>query len=214
MSDQQPPSGPRPMWAVPGSGPGGGGGSAPSSVPGGGAGTPAGAACARSLADVDGGAAPAQAGLWSEDFEALYRQWFGPLVQTAALLTGSAAIAEEIVQEAFVRCRSVLDQVDKPVAYLRTAVVNGCRSHHRRRVLALGLRPRRGALSEASEPELHELADVLGLLPLRQRTVLVLRYYVDLSEADIAEVLGCRPGTVKSLAHRGLERLRELMELS
>lgn len=158
-------------------------------------------------------AAPAPA-IWPVGFEELYREWFVPLVRVAALLTGSAALAEEIVQEAFVRCRGALDEVDKPAAYLRTAVVNGCRSHHRRRILALGLAPRIGTLSEASEPEMHELADVLRLLPVRQRTVLVLRYYADLSEAEIAEVLGCRPGTVKSLSHRGLRRLRELMELA
>lgn len=150
---------------------------------------------------------------WPVDFDALYRERFDPMVRLAALLTGSVAVAEEIVQDAFVRCALALDRVEQPHAYLRVAVVNGCRSYHRRRVLTLGLRPRTGALSEASEPELHELSDVLALLPVRQRTVLVLRYYADLSEAEIAEVLECRPGTVKSLAHRGLERLRALVEL-
>lgn len=150
---------------------------------------------------------------WPLGFEALYRERFDPMVRLAALLTGSVAVAEEVVQDAFVRCGFMLDRVEQPHAYLRAAVVNGCRSYHRRRALTLGLRPKSGALSEASEPELHELADVLALLPVRQRTVLVLRYYADLSEAEIAEVLQCRPGTVKSLAHRGLERLRALVEL-
>lgn len=149
---------------------------------------------------------------WPTGFDQLYREQYGALVRLAALLTGSAAVAEEVVQDAFVRSRGALDVADRPAAYLRVAVVNGCRTFHRRRALALGRRPRAGVLAEAAEPELHELADVLAVLPARQRSVLVLRYYADLSEAEIAEVLGCRPGTVKSLAHRGLARLRELIE--
>jgi RNA polymerase sigma-70 factor (sigma-E family) len=149
---------------------------------------------------------------WPERFDALYRSEYPSLVRLAALLTGSGAIAEEIVQDAFVRSRSALDGAERPAAYLRTAVVNGCRTMHRRRALALRRVPRAAGLAEAAEPELHELADVLGLLPERQRAVLILRYYADLSEAEIADVLGCRPGTVKSLAHRGLERLRTLIQ--
>lgn len=149
---------------------------------------------------------------WPESFDDLYRDHFAPLVRLAALLTGSASVAEEVVQDAFVRCRGAIDTVDRPAAYLRVAVVNGCRSFHRRRALALGRVPRMGALVASTEPELHELADVLAALPARQRSVLVLRYYADLSESEIAEALGCRPGTVKSLAHRGLARMRELIE--
>ena len=63
-----------------------------------------------------------------------------------------------------------------------------------------------------SHDEVDELADVLATLPYRQRAAVVLRYYEDRSEADIAELLGVRPGTVKSLLHRGLARLREVIE--
>ncbi len=149
---------------------------------------------------------------WPGAVEELYRERFGQLVRLAALLTGSSAVGEEIAQDAFIRCHRVLGDVDQPAAYLRAAVVNGCRSFHRRRKLALGLWPRTGVLPESVDPELHELADVLAVLPERQRTVLVLRYYADLSEVEIADVLGCRPGTVKSLAHRGLARMRTLIE--
>jgi len=149
-------------------------------------------------------------GQWPVSFERLYLERFSPLVRLAALLTGSVAVAEEIVQEAFVHCRTKLDHVDTPAAYMRVAVVNGCRSYHRRRILAAH-RPI-DALPCSVEAELSELADVLRMLPNRQRTVIVLRYYSDLSEAEIASVLNCRPGTVKSLAHRGLKRLREMLE--
>jgi len=149
---------------------------------------------------------------WPADFEALYHEHYPSLVRLAALLTGSGVLAEEVVQEAFVRTRRAVQGADHPAAYLRTAVVNGCRSLHRRQAVALRRLPRTSGLSEAAEPELHELADVLALLPDRQRAVLVLRYYADLSEVEIAELLGCRPGTVKSLAHRALARLRTLIE--
>jgi RNA polymerase sigma factor (sigma-70 family) len=149
---------------------------------------------------------------WPADFVALYEEHYPGLVRLAALLIGSGALAEEVVQEAFLRSRRALERADRPAAYLRSAVVNGCRSVHRRQALALRRLPALGGLSEAAEPELHELADVLALLPERQRTVLVLRYYADLSETEIAQLVGCRPGTVKSLAHRGLARLRALIE--
>jgi RNA polymerase sigma factor (sigma-70 family) len=147
---------------------------------------------------------------WPGDFERLYEERFAAFVTLATLLTGSGAAAEEIVQDAFLRCRTALERAEHPAAYVRAAVVNGCRSFHRRNALA-----RRRALDVlpvSAEPELHELADVLALLPTRQRTVLVLRYYADLTEAEIAELLRCRPGTVKSLASRGLANLRTMIE--
>jgi RNA polymerase sigma factor (sigma-70 family) len=62
------------------------------------------------------------------------------------------------------------------------------------------------------DAEVHELLDALAHLGLRPRTALVLRFYVDMSEAEVAQVLGCRPGTVKSLVHRGLRQLEEVIE--
>ncbi len=147
---------------------------------------------------------------WPAGFDELYGERFLPLVKLAALLTGSLAVAEEIVQDAFVFSRDALGWVDNPAAYLRTAVVNGSRSYHRRRMLAR--RRQADGLPVSVDPDLRELADVLALLPSRQRAVLVLRYYADLTELEIADVLRCRPGTVKSLSHRGLERLREMLE--
>ncbi len=149
-------------------------------------------------------------GGWPNGFEQLYVEHFVSFVTLATLLTGSGAAAEEIVQDAFLRCQKALDRAEHPTAYVRAAVVNGCRSYHRRNALAR--RRSMDVLPVSAEPELRELADVLALLPSRQRTVLVLRYYADLTEADIAQVLGCRPGTVKSLASRGLANLRTMIE--
>lgn len=162
------------------------------------------------MARLAGSSAEEPRSSWPTSFVELYRAQYAPMVRLAYLLTGSNALAEEVVQEAFVRVRGHLAEVNGPVGYLRTTVVNGCKNLHRRsaverRYLDSG---RRDLVAEAVADATDELADALGALPYRQRAVVVLRYYLDLSEAEIAEVLGCRPGTVKSLAHRALAELR------
>ncbi len=142
--------------------------------------------------------------------EAFYRAFFPSLMRIGFCLTGSNEVAEDLVHDTFVRCAGRLATVRDPGPYLRAALVNACRSHHRRLALASRIhavhRPR-GA--EALPVELVELRDVLLSLPLRQRSAVVLRYLVDLDDAEIAAVLHCRPATVRSLVHRGLARLRK-----
>jgi RNA polymerase sigma-70 factor (sigma-E family) len=147
----------------------------------------------------------------------LYRERYVPMVRLAYLMVGSTSVAEDLVQDAFARMHRHWDNAEHPKAYLRMAVVNACRSHLRRQTLERAYRQRPSALAEAvqagspwSAPD--ELFDALGALPARQRAALVLRFYEDLSEADIAVALGCRPGTVKSLLHRGLAELRKVVE--
>jgi len=141
---------------------------------------------------------------------ALYRQEYAPMVRLAHLITGSNEVAEDVVQDAFVRMYRNWDRADQPGAYLRTIVVNGCRTWHRRRRLERERLPR--PRPAGFDAEVHELLDALARLGVRQRTALVLRFYIDMSEADVAQVLGCRPGTVKSLVHRGLRQLEEVIE--
>lgn len=147
---------------------------------------------------------------WSPTFVELYGTQYGRMVRVAYLLTGSNDIAEELVQDAFVRVRGRIDQVDNPVGYLRAAVVNACRNFGRHVSIE-----RRHHQSERV-PELFDrpdlLADALAKLPARQRAALVLRYYDGLSEAEIAAALGCRPGTVKSTTSRALAELRKVIE--
>lgn len=143
-------------------------------------------------------------------FAALYREQYGPMVCLAHLLTTSNSVAEELVQDAFVRVHRRWGTIDSPRAYLRTAVVNACRSHGRRVTLERARLPRPGPEATRADPD--ELWDVLARLPYRQRAVLVLKFYDDLSEADIAAALGCRPGTVKSLTSRALDELRKVIE--
>jgi RNA polymerase sigma factor (sigma-70 family) len=130
------------------------------------------------------------------------------MVRLAHALTGSVDAAEDIVQDAFARILGRTDGLDSPGGYLRTTVVNLCRDRERRR-----RRERRLRTPSADRITLSlgasEVVDVLLRLPYRQRAVLVLRYWGDWSEVEIAEALGCRSGTVKTLASRGLARLRK-----
>jgi len=145
-----------------------------------------------------------------EGFDELYRREYEPMLRVAFLLVDSNQLAEEAVHDAFAKVYERWKRLDRPGAYLRTCVVNRCRDLQRRRRVE---RERAPAPREASaELQADEVVDALAELPARQRAALVLRYYQDLSEADIAEALGVRPGTVKSLLSRGLERLREVIE--
>ena len=143
------------------------------------------------------------------DIEALYRRERAGMVRLATLLTGVPSIAEELVQDAFISVHRNWDRALNPPGYLRTAVVNAARSYHRREFRDHN----RPTLAERVQvdAEYDEMWDELAQLNPRQRTALVLRYYEDLSILEIAETLGCRPGTVKSLIHRGLARLKELV---
>ncbi|HVM39556.1 MAG TPA: SigE family RNA polymerase sigma factor [Acidimicrobiia bacterium] len=146
-----------------------------------------------------------------EGITVLYRERYASMVRLAYLLTGSNEAAEELVQDAFVKVHRRWDRAYEPAAYLRTAVVNNCRSWHRRRFLERDRRPH--AAPEAVEPsEPDHMWEALGALQPRQRAALVLKFYEDLSEEQIASALGCRPGTVKSLVHRGLAELRKVVE--
>jgi RNA polymerase sigma-70 factor (sigma-E family) len=145
----------------------------------------------------------------------LYAQHAPEAVRLAYLLTGDRALAEDLVQEAFVRMFGRFRDLRNPDAfraYLRTTVVNLSRSHFRRvKVERAYLERRRPpAYLEAPDPgPRDELWSALSRLGDRQRAAIVLRYYEDLSEAETAEVLRCPVGTVKSLVSRGMDRLRE-----
>jgi RNA polymerase sigma-70 factor (sigma-E family) len=142
-------------------------------------------------------------------FADLYRDEHADMVRLAYLLTGSQEVAQDLVQDAFVSVHQAWSRVREPRAYLRRAVVNTCTSHHRRRT-----RDRRARLAPPAPVELEadELFDVLADLPARQRAAVVLRYWHGLDERQIADALACRPGTVGSLLHRAVARLREVID--
>lgn len=146
----------------------------------------------------------------SGSFDDVYRRESAPMVRLAYLMVDSETQAEEVVHDAFATLYERWSRVDNPGAYLRTCVVNRCNDVHRRR--ALERRWRQRPADEHAELGADHLLDALERLPLKRRAALVLRYYDDRTVADIAEILGVRPGTVKSMLHRGLAQLREAIE--
>lgn len=142
-------------------------------------------------------------------FVALYRERYEPMVRLAYLLTGSRAVAEELVQDSFVSVHGAWARATTPSAYLRTTVVNRCRSWGRRRSLE---RRRPPTPPEPSVLAADELWDVLQTLPARQRAAIVLRFYEDLPDDEIAEILGCKVTTVRTSVFRALAKLRQEVE--
>jgi RNA polymerase sigma-70 factor (sigma-E family) len=157
------------------------------------------------------------------DLTELFRQHHLELVRLAALLVRSREAGEDIVQDVFIKIHARRAGPPDPagaLAYLRRAVVNGCRSWLRRQAVA-----RRRSSADRTALDVHESAEhaaitaenrrrlqtELSALPARRREVLVLRYYVGLSEADIARTLGISQGTVKSAAARGIRSLAKAL---
>lgn len=141
-------------------------------------------------------------------FEQVYSDQFLSMVRLATLMCGRPDTARDIVQDCFVKLYVKWARVESPVAYLRTSVVNGCRSRARWERLRRG---RTRSHEESTEQTPDELFDVLSALPGRQRAAIILKYYDQRTEAEIAETLGCRPGTVGSLVSRGLQSLRMVL---
>lgn len=153
--------------------------------------------------------------------EAAFHEHYRSLVRLASLLVDDIGTCEEIVQEAFVRVwrrGPAVPGPDRLPAYLRSAVLNGARSHLRRVVVMRKHAPAPPAAAPAAEATAlaadadHRVLGALRSLPDRQREVLALRYYLDLSEAEIGATLGISPGSVKTHAHRGLAALAERLE--
>ena len=168
---------------------------------------------------------------------ALYAEHALGLVRLALVMTGDRAAAEDIVQDAFLGLYRRWDQLPDttvPLAYVRVSVVNGCRTALRRRS-RLGLWSTTGfdgdldeavpaagpgavaGLAESAEAsallseEQRTVAAALRKLPRRQREVVVLRYYLDLSVEETAQVMGVSLGTVKSTTHRGLAAVGRIL---
>jgi RNA polymerase sigma-70 factor (sigma-E family) len=151
----------------------------------------------------------------------LYARHVPAGMRLAFLLTGNRQQAEDLVQEAFIRCVGRFRHLRVPdafEAYLRRSIVNLYTSGLRRRRLERAWLAREGtavARRTTSMPDVGAREDLwrrLLALPARQRAVLVLRYYEDLSERDTAEVLGCSVAAVKSLTSRGTAALRHEIE--
>ena len=170
----------------------------------------------------DTSADPLDPPAYRPDVSVVFRSHQLELVRLATLLVGDQPTAEDIVQDVFARVYprwyTLTDRGTDPMPYIRASVVNGCRSAHRRRGVA---RRFGGAYDAAARPPDERSAEdavllsedrravlrALGRLTGRRREVLVLRYYLDLSEAEIAAAIGTSRGTVKSTISRGLAAL-------
>jgi RNA polymerase sigma factor (sigma-70 family) len=132
-------------------------------------------------------------------------------VRRAFLMVGSNELANDIVHDAMVGLYRRWDEVDRPAAYLNRSVLNGCRDSGRRSAnqrRMLGRLVDRGADGEMRDV----LDDALSGLPFLQRGAVVLRFYGGLSINEIAEALGCAPGTVGPALDRGLSKLRKVLQ--
>jgi RNA polymerase sigma-70 factor (sigma-E family) len=156
----------------------------------------------------------------TEPLRALFERQYRPMVRLAELLLADRASAEDVTQEAFARLYVRFDRLWDPEAagaYLRVMVVNLARSALRRRLVALrylqrepSREPSVGDVAGATAD--HEAAiSALRHLPRRQRECLVLRYYLDQPEAEIATTLGISSGSVKTHTSRGLATMAKLL---
>jgi RNA polymerase sigma-70 factor (sigma-E family) len=152
----------------------------------------------------------------------LFRDHHVELVRLALLMVGDQATAEDVVQDAFERLYRGWHGLREPassLAYVRSSVLNGCRSVHRRAAVA---RKYRAALAERQDPGADLAADevdasgemvaALRQLPSRQREVIVLRYYADLDVPEIARTLRISQSGVRATMSRGLAALARLIE--
>ena len=153
----------------------------------------------------------------------LYLQHRLSLLRLASLLLRDVGDAEEVVQEAFVSAYLKWEQLRDPergLPYLRSAVLNGARSRLRHRRVVARAMPARSADAHPAEvtavanDERRRMIAALQALPTRQRECLALRYYLDLSEAEIARTLGISQGSVKTHVHRGLATLAQRLEVA
>ncbi|WP_369390884.1 SigE family RNA polymerase sigma factor [Streptomyces sp. CG1] len=169
----------------------------------------------------DEAAATAAAGTTVDHLTETYRAHYRSLLGLAALLLDDTASCEDVVQEAFIRVHSARKRVrdpEKTLAYLRQTVVNLSRSTLRRRILGLKLlskpMPDMASAEEGAYDQLErrDLIKAMKGLQRRQREVLVLRYFADMTEAQVAETLGISLGSVKAYGSRGIAALRVAME--
>ena len=148
---------------------------------------------------------PSVSSVVREPFSVFYERELPRQVRRATLLLGSPEAAHDAVHDAFVAVFRHWEELQSGGPYLERAVLNRCRDVGRRGVVARRRTPR----PSTSVPEIDvPLFDALSKLPFNHRAAVVLRYYHQLTEFEIAELLHCRPGSVGPWIRRGLETLR------
>jgi len=144
-------------------------------------------------------------------FREFYRAELDAQVRRAVLLLGSNDAANDVVHDAFIEVYRRWDTLDAPGPYLHRAVLNRCRGVHRRRTRQLRILPR--LIDRAPRPSIDEqLDDLLDELPFNRRAAVVLRFYVGLTTDEIANELGCAPGSVGPWVNRALAKMRKALQ--
>lgn len=173
--------------------------------------------------DAEGRTAPQTDADRDHEVASLFRRYYTPMCRLAYVILGDGSLAEEVVMEALVKTYSGwrrIRDLDRSEAYLRQAVVNGCRSKIRRKVLEARVAPilrhraeQRHTQRTDVDPDIkREVWRAVRALPERQRACVALYYYEDLPEGEIADVLGCSVGTVKSQLFKARAKLQVLLE--
>lgn len=145
-------------------------------------------------------------------FDQFYGEQYDAAARLAWFLTRGSADYEDVAQESMLKVRARFGGLDKPAAYLRVVIVNACRDRQRRvgreqRRLRAELRPEMGVMSSDIE-----LLSVVAKLSYEHRTVLTLRYWADMTDADIADAVGINEVTVRTRAHRAIKLLKQEMQ--
>ena len=166
---------------------------------------------------MEQGAARRELGDAAAGTTALFAEHHTRMLRVAAVLLSDPALAEDVVQDAYAGLYTSWDRLrdrEAAVGYLHRSVVNGARSKLRRRVVALRHQPPPLPAEQSAEDSAlaglagGPLVAALRALPRREREVVLLRHYLDLSERATADALGLRPGSVKAYGSRGLAALR------
>ncbi|NNN20678.1 MAG: sigma-70 family RNA polymerase sigma factor [Acidimicrobiales bacterium] len=144
---------------------------------------------------------------WPQDFVRFYEFNLAKYVRIANLIVQSRQVSEDIVQDAFIRVANKWSKIENHEAFLRKAVVNSCNSYFRRRKLERLYSARYHNPGEITNDDRNELGELLLRLSIKQRVAVTLRFYEDLSDKEIAEVIGCNPNSIPSLISRALNKL-------
>jgi RNA polymerase sigma-70 factor (sigma-E family) len=152
--------------------------------------------------------------------EQLYEAHVGRAVSLARLLTGDDQTAEDVAHDSFIRATGRFADLRRPEsfdAYLRKTVVNECRARWRRRRLERDWLRRQPPAEQVARPsfdpdERSVIWHAITALPWRQRAAVVLRFYEDLPQREVAELLRCSTGAVESLLSRAIVTLRSAMD--
>jgi len=154
------------------------------------------------------------------DLDALFRAHATPLLRLAIVLTGDRPLAEELVQDAFVRLHrsGTAPAIGAELAYLRRTVINLSHGHHRHLRVVRGHRPDAPGTEASAEVDAvrrdgqRRVVDAVRALPERQRDCIILRFYADLTDVEIADALGISAGSVKTHLHRARAALADRLE--